>query len=279
MQRPAVADYPPGAQLAERVLDDYEFVWRLRGHARVPAAEPFELRPGQLLLVPAGFRHGFVWDRRRPTQHGYVHFAAADVRRHLPAKPRLSTMTRQDPLRGLCAYLLWLGSGDDDWLAPARRALDLLVALVDDGPLPDTEAPAPLPPALRAVLAQLRKVWSSSPLPRVGVTQLAAMSGVSRGYLNRMFQAAFALSAADAIERVRCARAEALLVRTDLPAQAIAVQCGYADLSHFSHRFTAIHGLPPTAYRRHGSTVPSVLDHAGVRRLDRLLRSGTTACS
>jgi AraC family transcriptional regulator len=277
MHRPAVADYPPGAQLAERVLDDYEFVWMMRGHATVTAAEPFDLRPGQLLLVPAGFRHGFVWDRRRPTRHGYVHFAADDVRRSLPSKPRLAMMTRQDPLRGLCAYLLWLGSSDDDCLGPARQALDLLVALVDDGPLPETEAPAALPPALRAVLAHLRTIWSRSPLPRVGVSQLAAMSGVSRGYLNRMFQAAFALSAANALERVRCARAEAMLVRTDLSAQAIAFQCGYADLSHFSHRFTAIHGLPPTAYRHHGGTVPSVLDHAGVRRLDRLLRAGTTA--
>jgi hypothetical protein len=31
-----------------------------------------------------------------------------------------------------CAYLLWLGSSADDCLGPARRTLDLLVALVDD---------------------------------------------------------------------------------------------------------------------------------------------------
>jgi hypothetical protein len=35
MERPAVADYPPGAQLPWRVLDDYEFVWMLRGQACV----------------------------------------------------------------------------------------------------------------------------------------------------------------------------------------------------------------------------------------------------
>ena len=273
MQRPALADYPPGARLAERALDDYEFVWMVRGQATVTAAAPFSLRPGQLLLVPPGFRHGFVWDARRPTQHGYFHFAAGDVDRALPAEPCLRDMTPQDPLRGVCAYLLWLGSLDDaGWLPAARAAVDLLVALVADGPLPATEEPAVLPPALRAVVVRLRESWSVRPLPRIGVAELAATSGVSRGYLNRMFRAAFGLSVTEALERLRCGRAETLLVRTDLPAQAIAYQCGYADPSHFSHRFTALHGLSPTAYRRRAGTAPSVLEHSGVRRLDRLLR-------
>jgi AraC-like DNA-binding protein len=274
VQRPALADYPPGAQLAERVLDDYEFVWMIRGHATVTAATPIELRPGQLLLVPPGYRHGFEWDRKRPSQHGYVHFAVGDLDRPLPGEPRLRTMTRQDPLRGLCAYLLWLaGTADDGWRPPALAVLDLLAALVGDGPLPETRVPTPLPPALRSVLAELRDAWATPPLPRIGVAELAARAGVSRGYLNRMFQGTFGLSAADAIEQARCARAEALLLRTDLTAQAIAHQCGYADLSHFSHRFTLRHGLPPSTYRAQVGHAPSVLDHPGVRRLDGLLRT------
>jgi AraC family transcriptional regulator len=272
MQRPALADYPPDARLAERTLDDYEVVWMVRGRATVTAVEPFPLHPGQVLLVPPGFRHGFLWDRRRPSQHGYFHFAASDLNRPVPAEPRLRTMTPYDPLRGLCAYLLWLGSLDDDWLGSALPALELLVALLDDGPLPDTEPAAPMPSALRAALTYLRDAWSRTPLPRIGVAELAASSGVSRGYLGRMFRAAFTLSAGDALERVRCARAEALLARTDLTVQAIAHQCGYADSSHFTHRFTAIHGIPPTVYRNRAGAVPSVLDHPGVRRLDRVLR-------
>ena len=35
MQRPALADYPAGARLPERVLDDYELVWMVRGRALV----------------------------------------------------------------------------------------------------------------------------------------------------------------------------------------------------------------------------------------------------
>ena len=35
MERQAIADYPPGAQMPPRVLDDFEFVWMLAGQARV----------------------------------------------------------------------------------------------------------------------------------------------------------------------------------------------------------------------------------------------------
>jgi hypothetical protein len=90
-------------------------------------------------------------------------------------------MTPQDPLRGLAPTCC--GSAAAPTTAWVRRGgLSTCSWRWSTIPLPDTEPPAPLPPALRAVLTQLRKVWSSSPLPRVGVTQLAAMSGVSRGY-------------------------------------------------------------------------------------------------
>ena len=101
--------------------------------------------------------------------------------------------------------------------------------------------------------------------------ELAEAALVSRGYLNRMFQAAFDLCVSAALEQVRCARAETLLARTDLPVETIARQCGFADLAHFSHRFTSLHGVSPSAYRAVPGGATSVLEHSGVRRLDRLL--------
>jgi AraC-like DNA-binding protein len=67
---------------------------------------------------------------------------------------------------------------------------------------------------------------------------------MSRGYLNRLFREAFGMSASVALERLRCSRTEALLTRTDLTI------AGYADVTHFSHRFSAVHGLSPSAYRQ-----------------------------
>jgi AraC-like DNA-binding protein len=274
VQRPALADYPAGARLPERVLDDYELVWMLRGQATIAARESLTLRPGELLLLPPGFRHAILWDPDRPSRHGYVHFTAADVGRPLPGTPRVRRMTQQDPLAGLCAYLLWLAAGDQaDWHGQALAVLGFTAGLIDSQTMPDTEPVESVPPALRAVVDRLRLLWVSDPLPRVGVAELAAAGGLSRGYLNRQFRAHFSLSVGAAVECLRCARAETLLTRTDLTVQAVARRCGYADLSHFSHRFSAVHGVPPSAYRNADTRAPSVLDHTGARRLIRLMQA------
>jgi AraC family transcriptional regulator len=270
VQPPRIADYPPGARLPARVIGDYEFVWMLRGRARFVtegAAEP--LGPGQLLLVPPRLRHGFDWDPTRPSRHGYVHFGLDDAGCELPGEVRLVRMSSDDPLSGLCAYLLWLGADTGrGWREPARRTLRFMLALVHAGPLPECEPP--LPHGLLGAVAYLRREWSGAPLRRMPVAELAGAARVTRGHLNRLFHNGFGQSTAAALERIRCARAEILLTRTDLPVEVIAGECGFADPSHFSHRFTAIHGIPPRAYRIAGGG-PSVLDHPGVRRLSRLL--------
>ena len=57
------------------------------------------------------------------------------------------------------------------------------------------------------------------------------------------------------------------MTRTDLTIGSIARQCGFADLYHFSHRFSRRYGLPSSAYRDAGAPAGSMLDHAGMRRL------------
>lgn len=274
MERPAQADYPAGAQLGPRVIDDFEFVWMLRGEARVTFdAGALPLAPGHLLLVPPGVRHGFAWDQARTSRHGYAHFEPHNDGRQLAVgELRIRAMTVDDPLAGLCAYLLWLGRTDDPrWQQSVGETLDLMMRLVLSGPLPPADPAPALPPGLSAALDHLRREWSQLPLRRISVGDLAAACHLSRGYLNRLFRAGFGVNAAVALERARCARAESLLLRTDLTVESIAHQCGFADPSHFSHRFAAIHGMSPRTYRAAGTPSPSVLDDPGVRRFSHLL--------
>lgn len=273
IHRPAVADYPPGAHLPTRVIRDWELVWMLRGRARLTVAGgPVALVPGTLALIPPTVAHGFAWDEAGPSRHGYVHFDAARLGAAPPAQVQVRAMTAHDPLAGLCAYLLWLGAIEHR--GRRRRAtetLRLLLSVLADGPLPATAAGAVPPPALDTALAHLRHRWSEPPFPRVTVADLATAGSVSRGYLGRLFRQAFGLGPAGAMERARCSRAEALLTRTDLPIETVARQCGFAGASHLSHRFTAVEGVSPRAYRAAGGAGISVLDDAGVRRLARLV--------
>lgn len=273
MDRPAVADYPPGAHTPMRVIEDHELVWMLRGRARLGTGdEDLDVSPGELLLVPPGVPHRFAWDPAHSSRHGYVHFTAGHVYPRLPREVRVRPMTSHDPLAGLCAYLLWLGHENaDDWRPRVRGTLRFLLDVFVSGPLPDPEAPPVLSRPVAAAVARLRHEWAQPPLRRIGVDELARAALVSRAHLNGLFRAAFGHGPARAMERARCSRAETLLVRTDLTVETIARQCGFADLSHFSHRFTAIHGVPPRAYRAAGGHAPSMLDDPGVRRLALLI--------
>ena len=181
-------------------------------------------------------------------------------------------VSASDPLAGLCAYLLWVGgSGRTDWQVTVRRTLEFMLALVQTGPRPSEESCQGVPRPVRDAAAHLKQRWSRLPLPRVGVAELAVAAHVSRSYLNRLFREIFGLSASVALEHLRCSRAEVLLTRTDLTIAAIAHQCGYADVTHFSHRFGGLYGIQPSRYRMVPNQSPSVLDEPGVLRLSRLV--------
>jgi len=180
-------------------------------------------------------------------------------------------------LAGLCGYLEWLGwAGTTDWrraaAAAAGQALEHLLVLPRPG---DTATAAGLPTPVRHAVDHLRRAWTTPPLASVPVPELAAAATVSPGHLNRLFRAEFGLSVAAAVERLRCLRAATLLERTDLTAAQVARECGFADASHFSHRFRVLTGGPPSGHRagtgRDGGG--RLRDHPGLRRLEALVTS------
>jgi AraC-like DNA-binding protein len=251
------------------VIDDFEFVWMLRGQAVfVTAAGEVPLPPGRLLLVPPGVRHSFTWDQRRASRHGYVHFRPELVGVRDAPTIRSRTMTEHDPLAGLSAYLIWLGREQPEgWETGVKQTLGFLLTLVTSGSLPADHVRTMLPAPLSALVDHLRHEWSRMPLRRVDVGELASVARISRSYLNRRFQAEFGISPASGLESLRCSRAETLLARTDMTIGSIAHACGFADLYHFSHRFTQRYGVSPSAFRDAGTPLSSVVDQPGVRRL------------
>jgi hypothetical protein len=120
--------------MSVRVLDDWELVWLLRGRATLTGDPGFELAAGDLVVLPPGHRHGFDWNPHGETEHGYVHFDLTDVTDGLAAneyrvldhaatatggRPVQMSMTRDDPLSGLCTYLLWLAATEPAGWQPA----------------------------------------------------------------------------------------------------------------------------------------------------------------
>jgi AraC-like DNA-binding protein len=266
-----------------RALDNWELVWIIRGRATLTGRPCLELPVGHLLLLPPQHPHGFDWNPRGITEHGYVHFdleavpGAPDVlgraerARGLPDVGGPVQIAMDEPLSALCAYLQWLGSSQlDDWQGPVAVTIGQILQHMIALPRPADPTRDALPVPVMDAVQHLRHVWVSPPLRRVSLAELSAVAVVSPAHLNRLFNATFELSVATALEQVRCLRAATLLERTDMSTAEIARQCGFADASHFSHRFREITGSPPRAVRDLRAPI-NLRDKSGLRRLETLV--------
>ncbi len=246
------AVYLPGAEIGARVLSEFQFVWVLRGSARWRVAgDSYELRPGQLLLVPPGLEDRWRWDRHQPTTHGYAYFRLGCEERPGRAVgpwPPVRDMGREDPLPSALRYLLGLDMTSPGDVAIATDVVRFVLAVFSRAA---TGSARPrLPPAVDALVEHVRLAWTPTGVARpVSLDELASAASVSAGHLCRVFGAHFGVGPVTAVELLRLARAATLLSQSDLSIVAVARACGFADGEHFSHRFRRAYGQPPGRYR------------------------------
>ena len=86
-----------------------------------------------------------------------------------------------------------------------------------------------------------------TPAPSIG--DLAAVCGVSQGYLMRAFKARTGMTIHAYIDQVRLAKARALLGGTDIQVKEIAFRLGFATAANFSTAFHKGAGETPRAFR------------------------------
>ena len=94
----------------------------------------------------------------------------------------------------------------------------------------------------------------------LGVATLARIATLSPSRLTHLFTATLGMSPQQYVERERLTRAAHLLASTDRAVGEIARDVGWDDPLYFSRRFSGLHGLSPTAYRRERSAPAGARD-------------------
>jgi AraC-like DNA-binding protein len=84
---------------------------------------------------------------------------------------------------------------------------------------------------------------------RLDLAMLARVSCMAKYHFLRRFKNVTGETPHQFILRRRLARADELLLTTDLSAAEIGRRCGFADPSSFSNAFRSARGLPPLAWR------------------------------
>jgi AraC-like DNA-binding protein len=99
-------------------------------------------------------------------------------------------------------------------------------------------------------LAQIIKLMEDSIENPLDIRELARRVAVSARQVERLFREQIGMSPKAFYLKLRLGRAQALLRQTVDPILAVAVECGFASTSHFSHAYKRVFGIPPTAERR-----------------------------
>ncbi|WP_367130083.1 helix-turn-helix transcriptional regulator [Saccharothrix sp. HUAS TT1] len=125
-------------------------------------------------------------------------------------------------------------------------------------------------------LARLRRVRDridreyAQPLD---VEALARGVSMSAGHLSRQFRRAYGESPYSYLMTRRIERAMALLRRGDLSVTEVCFEVGCSSLGTFSTRFTELVGMPPSAYRRQGSTAAAGMPACVAKQVTRPVRN------
>lgn len=213
--------------------------------------------PGRLCTMPDW--HESQWMVRDHLRLLHVYFMPEHFTRRavleLDREPRELTLTdrtffESPRLVRLCEDLIATPWDDPDQLLRANEtAHDTLSELLrsQSSLRRDASLRGGLAPAVRRRLAEYIEANIAQPLT---LGTLAQQACLSEFHLARMFRISFGMPPSAWIAARRMDRARALLKTTTLPLQQVADACGYADLSHFSHRVRAAVGVPPGRYRQ-----------------------------
>jgi AraC-like DNA-binding protein len=241
------------------------------GRSRVEQNGEWNLREGDVLIVPAGEPHRML-ERQRPQLWGLAFcvpcFAADAAASLLEPFERVRDggaavvhipSTRHEYLQGLFRELeanSGAPRGPSDTLDAIQRSLlTLILAEVDRA----ESAIAPRPGHGGGVVADALRFIERNCLRRLTLEDVATAIGRSPTYVTAALTRATGRSAGDWITSGRMAEARRLLLHSDERIDVVAERVGYADATHFIRMFRRAHGATPAAWRAartHGSRAP-----------------------
>lgn len=219
-----------------------------RGWAELPNAS-VAVRPGQVLVVPAGLTHSYGSDNANPWTIWWMHVRGADVQMFLEliGVSESSPIVNIADLSGVVALferILQLMEHDES--TPTLQSVtgaswNLLSLLAASR---NTQTISQIDP-VQVGIAFLQHNFAKS----VSVSALADKVGLSVSHFSALFRERAGCGPSLYQTRLRMMKARQLLDTTDFPISKIAKLVGYEDPLYFSRRFRAVHGVTAREHR------------------------------
>ena len=143
-------------------------------------------------------------------------------------------------------------SGEINQLLVERVTLAVRAYLADKYGL--TASPPGNGGALTAAqLRSAKELLAANTDERILIADIARSCGLSRQYFTKAFKTATGVTPHRWLQQHRIEMAMQLLGTTSQPIAEIAIECGFADQSHFTRVFTRFAGRSPGSWRRQGT--------------------------
>lgn len=204
----------------------------------------FVVNPDEAHTGEAGDADGYVYRALYPTQEFLTRIVGADI--HGPLRFREPVIYRASVSNKLRSAHLAIEQGEST-VACESLLLDAITTLAQCNGVtaPQIGGPRNARREVRLVLEFIE----ANHIADVSLARLAGLVEMSPYHLAHVFARDVGLPVHVYAEVVRIRQAKTLL-KGELAISQIAYQLGYADQSHFTHRFKQFQGVTPGHYRR-----------------------------
>lgn len=233
--------------------------WLVRRNARVP------IRPGDVIVVPAGETHHLEDDGARPLGIYVLCISKRALATHggenMPSQfRRFPAPVWSNDFRALIRHLLHeqsLARPGTDLLSAglALQALGLIIRAMESPGRSDVAERVAQP--ARARVAAYAEEMTRTFYRRQHVDDAAAALGLSRRRFTQLFREITGESWLTALRHHRIEHAKKLLAETSRSIASIGYECGFEDITTFYRVFKAAEHASPLAWRNSNSDIPS----------------------
>ncbi|MFY9531507.1 MAG: AraC family transcriptional regulator [Candidatus Acidiferrales bacterium] len=211
-----------------------------------------ECAPNTFRFLPAGTPHGDRFDSR-------VRCLNVEFRPELLSKLRNYALPVDAPGQLHGGLAVWLGRRlyrefrDADDLTPATTEAILLELFAENARSRRQAREDRTPTWLRTVRNYLHTSFTNSPK----LAEIAAVGGVHPVHLCREFRKHYRMTVGDFIRWLRVEHACKLLAEPGCYLSQVALDCGFADQSHFCATFRKLTGTTPARFRSTCADAPA----------------------